>query len=54
VSSTRFANVNSNGNANNNVASNSYGVRLDFENAGKTLKRAGIQPKGKIVLVKAK
>jgi len=36
VSGANFANVNWNGNADCNNASNSNGVRPDFEDAGKT------------------
>jgi len=50
VSAANFANVNNNGNANYNNASNANGVRPDFESADKTQRRASTKPKGKVVL----
>ena len=50
VSAANFANVNNNGNCNYNNASNSNGVRPDFDDKNKSSKEANIRPKGKVVL----
>ena len=60
VSATNFANVNNNGNANYNNASNSNGFRPDFGNAitvspsRRNIERRGTRPKGNDVHVRVK